>query len=340
MTSKARERLQEIAQNANRALEKGLAPQSKETTIRELLGWYRYARRGVHVVARIRKDLKRFGLRTVPDFEYGWIDQRISIELDRTAEEGSESASELDDPTVRIGALTAAHREPVVVDPDHSLADAVTLMMENDFNQLPVTKDLRKVRGVVSWRSIGSRLSLGLHCRFVRNCMDPARETRIGEPLFTAFKDITKHGYTLVRDETEKISGIVTVADVGDQFLQLAGPFLAIGEIEGYLRALVHRKFTLDELKDASYGPDGESDDLTTSDLNFGAYCRLLENEKRWKRIGLTLSRGKFVERLNKVREIRNDVMHFDPDGLQPEERETLDSTVSLFRDLRRMGVL
>ena len=32
--------------------------------------------------------------------------------------------------------------------------------------------------------------------------------------------------------------------------------------------------------------------------------------------------------------------MHFDPDGLEPEERELLNSTVSLFRDLRRMGVL
>ena len=340
MKANGRERLKEIARKAEQALEKGRAPQSRHTTIRGLLGWYGYARRGVHVVAKIRRDLKRFELRTVPDFEYGWIDERISIELDRTAEEDTADALELEDPTVRIGALAAAHREPLAVDPDHPIEDAVTMMMENDFSQLPVTKDLRKIRGVISWRSIGGRLSLGLDCPFVRDCMDPARETPIGEPLLNAFRDITKHGYTLVRDETQRISGIVTVADVGDQFLQLAGPFLAIGEIEGYLRTLIHRKFTLDELQEAAYGPRGESDDLGTSDLNFGAYCRLLDHDERWKRVGLALSRRKFVERLKRVGEIRNDVMHFDPDGLEPEERELLNSTVSLFRDLRRMGVL
>ena len=180
MKANGRERLKEIARKAEQALEKGRAPQSRHTTIRGLLGWYGYARRGVHVVAKIRRDLKRFELRTVPDFEYGWIDERISIELDRTAEEDTADALELEDPTVRIGALAAAHREPLAVDPDHPIEDAVTMMMENDFSQLPVTKDLRKIRGVISWRSIGGRLSLGLDCPFVRDCMDPAREALPG----------------------------------------------------------------------------------------------------------------------------------------------------------------
>ena len=116
----------------------------------------------------------------------------------------------------------------------------------------------------------------------------------------------------------------------------LAGPFLLIGEIEGYVRALIHRKFTSDELKEATPGDDPAS--VGIDDLNFGSYCRLLNHEKRWRRIGLDLDCKAFAARLDKVREIRDDVMHFATEGLDADERQMLNATVALFRDLRRMG--
>ncbi len=48
----------------------------------------------------------------------------------------------------------------------------------------------------------------------------------------------------------------------------------------------------------------------------FGEYIRLLENGERWTKLGLKIDRVKFTEQLRRIRDIRNDVMHFDPDGI------------------------
>jgi hypothetical protein len=45
---------------------------------------------------------------------------------------------------------------------------------------------------------------------------------------------------------------------------------------------------------------------------------RLLENPKRRKELAVKIDRKTFVEELKRVGRIRNDVIHFDPDGLSP----------------------
>lgn len=52
------------------------------------------------------------------------------------------------------------------------------------------------------------------------------------------------------------------------------------------------------------------------ADLTFGGHCRLLENRDNWEQLTLNVDRKVFVKCLHSVREIRNDVMHFNPDGL------------------------
>ena len=65
------------------------------------------------------------------------------------------------------------------------------------------------------------------------------------------------------------------------------------------------------------------------ADLTFGGHCRLLENRDNWEQLTLNVDRKVFVKCLHSVREIRNDVMHFNPDGLDDDRREEL-------RDLAR----
>ena len=50
--------------------------------------------------------------------------------------------------------------------------------------------------------------------------------------------------------EDNRIAGIVTSSDLGNQFMELAGPFLILGEIEMHLRRLVLKGFTLQELQE------------------------------------------------------------------------------------------
>ena len=65
-----------------------------------------------------------------------------------------------DDPRQRVSRLPAASRPPMKVGPCDTLARAVTIMLTNDFSQLPVMSGNRDVKGVVSWQSIAKRRKL------------------------------------------------------------------------------------------------------------------------------------------------------------------------------------
>ena len=324
----ADERLQNIANRMKAERDSGAMPVAEPTTVRELLGWFNYARRSDRLIRRIRTKFAELNLRTVPDFEREHIDGDISIELDM---EATGVRKESVDPTVRIRVLPTARCTLTSVQPNNPLAKATTNMLIEDFSQLPVMVNEREVKGVVSWRSIGTAFTLGCQSDEVRHWMERHREIAINAPLFDAIKDIWEHGYVLVRDVDRTISGIVTASDFARQFAQLAQPFLIIGEIELHLRNLVS-KFTLEEMAEAS-------DDPSTSiegswDLNFGTYCRLLENPDRWDRLGLRVDRATFMHNLGQVREMRNEVMHFAPDGLDPNEVEKLERVAMFLRML------
>ena len=335
------ERLKTLSERMKREVDGGAAPDSEELTVREFLSWFGYSRRGSYLVHQIRNMLEKLELLTVPDFEARWIDAQISITLDPEAVEGIAPLGEQTDPTVRIGALDAANRPPTSVNPQASLHTATTLMQMNDFSQLPAMQSKFDVKGIISWKSIGARLSLGHEYASVQDFMDPfVAEIRSEAPLFDAIGDISQHGYILVRGGNKAISGIVTATDIAHQFMQLAGPFLLIGEIEGYLRNLVHRKFTIEEMEEALPTSEGGRQISGPQDLTLGGYCQLLGKEDRWSRLELKIDRKEFVKQLDWVREKRNDIMHFSPDGLDPEDTNKLENAAVFFRNLRRMGVV
>ena len=127
---------------------------------------------------------------------------------------------------------------------------------------------------------------------------------------------------------------MVTATDLTDQLGQFAELFLFVGEIEGHLRNLIHGKFTLDQLSAASEHQLVEG----SSDLTFGGFCRLLENTDNWKRLNLAIDRVEFVKCLNDVRELRNDIMHFNPDGLDEDQRRAIRNVARFFDQLARMA--
>ena len=277
------ERLRALSERMKKEVDGGAAPNPEELTVRVFLSWFGYARRGRNNVSQIRHMLAEFDLRTIPDFEFTWIDGMISIELDPDAVEGITAAEEQIDPTVRIGAIEAANRKPTTVDLNSPLSVATTLMQTNDFSQLPVMQGEREVKGIITWKSIGTKLSLGHECELVRDCMNPiAPEVQIEAPLFSAIGDISQHGYILVRGHDRVITGILTSSDLSDQFVQLAGPFLSLGEIEGYLRSLVDRKFTIDEMREALGHSGGEPPVSGPEDLTLVLTCTSHRHNLSW----------------------------------------------------------
>lgn len=330
---------EEKLENIQQQLSKGVAPPHE--TVRSLLLWFGASRRGWRVCSDIRATLKHYRLKTSPDFEYAYIDGLISFVPDGAGEKGdAESGIAIADPTYRIGRLEAANKSPVTVKPDATLPEAVTLMLTQDFSQLPVMTNDRDVKGIVSWKTIGSRLALEKKCGLVRECMEPAQEIGIEDSLFSAISIIAEHDYVLVRAQDKKISGIITASDFNIQFRKLAEPFLLVGEIENGVRQILHGKFTKAELNAAKAPGDEEREIEGVADLTFGEYIRLVESEKRWKKLKLAIHRVEFVKRLDCVREIRNDVMHFDPDGLEDTDLEKLREFAQFLKRLRDVGVV
>ena len=231
----------------------------------------------------------------------------------------------LADPAYRIGKLDAANREPVFVSPDTPLCEAITIMMREDFSQLPVMTSDREVKGVISWKTIGTRLALGKQCTSVRDCMDQHPEIISAETsLFRAIDLIVQHEFVLVRKADKRIGGIVTATDLSVTFDQLGRPFLLLSEIENLIRGLIGGKFTVEQLEAARNPTDGSREVRDVSDLTLGEYARLLQKPDHWNHLGLRIDRVTFGKGLLEICRIRNDVMHFDPDGIGDGDLEKL----------------
>lgn len=331
--------LKEIAAKIKDAIENGVALAPERLTFRELLAKFGFRKRRDPINNRIRNELGKRGFVNEPDFAIGWINDStviISINSDHSETTKTHSASEY---THRISSLEAANKELQYVDPNEPLCAATTIMQLHNYSQLPVMTDSGNVKGVISWKSIGIRLSLGRKCEFVRQCMDPPEVLPSDTPLIEAIVPIAEHGYTLVQGKDKSITGIITASDLSLQFMQLAGPFLLIREIERHLRHLIHSKFTPEERCAASVSEDAKPVG-GSSNLTLGGYCRLLEDKENWGKLNLKIDRVKFIEQLHEVREIRNDVMHFNSDGISEYEIKKLKNVARFFEELSRIDAV
>ncbi len=339
------QRLSEIS----RQISDGKTPEP--VTTREFLSWFGTKRRGSWKIQVIREHLAAAQLRTDPDFVSQWIDNPIEFRrttVSSIAESGIveisgegtirvESsgtgfvlgANEVEivvelDPAHAISRLKCANTSPLKVAPNAKLSDAYTEMLLNDYSQLPVMSGDRDVKGVISWQSIGARMAKGVSGDEVRHFMDSPQEIPASSSIFQAVPIVAQHHYVLVRAKDNKISGIITSADLSLQFKQLAEPFLVLSDIENNIRRLIRGKFTLDELRAVSVSADADRQIQRVDDLTFGDYVYLLGKPENWARLNVNISREKFCRELDAVREIRNDIMHFEPEPLDHVDLELL----------------
>jgi predicted transcriptional regulator len=334
-------------------IERGEEPPT--VTVRAFLSWFDAQRRGFSIVSRIQAILDQAHLRTEPDFQSAYIDSEIAFksaakhtELEQAAEAVADPepvptvrmiGGAVSEPTNRIGRLESANQKLVSVKPDAPLKEAITLMLINDFSQLPVMQSEHTLKGVVTWSSLGSKLALGIACRTVAECMDEANVTSSETSLFEAIGTIAQYQYVLIRNQQSKISGIVTTSDLSHQFRQLGEPFLLLGEIENHVRSLLIGKFNEQQVASVQ-DPDDPRKISSVADMTFGHYISVLEKPAHWELLKLGLDRSVVIRNLKRVRDIRNDVMHFDPDGLSNDDLGFLRDFSRFMQKLRSIGAL
>jgi hypothetical protein len=193
----------------------------------------------------------------------------------------------------------------------------------------------REVKGIVTWKSIGSKLALGRNCESVKDCREDARIVDSNRTLFDCIPTIVEYGYVLVSDARDrKITGIVTASDLSLEFQALSQPFLLLREIELHVRQLLIDKVSVADFHLLDHGSPSLHKPKDIADLSFGEYVRLVQHPEVWAKLQLRIDSGVLIELLERVRVIRNDVMHFDPDPMTGDELATLKQAVRFMQEL------
>ncbi len=350
--------LQEIAESLK------VGKPARSMSVRTFLGLFGQSRRGFKVVSRIRKELKKHNLATEPDFENENIDNRIRIFLqdakptpegsrvpqassekeatpghsDRqpASVEGENSSAEPREAVVTIRqGIPAAGKAPATVRPEEPVLKALSRLMSEKLELLVVQRGERaRVEGIFNYASYTHAHLAGKTPKVVGDCISQEFiEVNEEKPLIEAVREITKHGTVFVRSRQNLLCGVVTARDVAPVFIELAEPFLLLGQIENHLRGLMERG----KLTKVDYKTFVEETDINRlsrtegpDDLTLGELIRGFERDEIWKKTGLQFDKALFTKRLHEVRLIRNRVMHFSPDGLPPED-------VTLLKEAREL---
>ncbi|MDO6803198.1 CBS domain-containing protein [Wenyingzhuangia sp. 1_MG-2023] len=288
---------------------------------REIISFFHYTKRTKGNNARIDDFLEIENLITIPDYKNIYIDGNVKLKHKEKAKSKSKT-----DPIQRISLLPSANKTPVTITRDAKLKEAQTLMMINGYSQLPVMSNPRTVAGFITWETIGMSLTNGIDSEDVKDFLTPDFTVlEYDTPLLEAIKTVLEKEYVLVRKKDKTISGIVTLADISNQFMTSTEPFLLLEQIENLIRRVLDKKFLIEELNILCESEDAEHHQISyIDDLTFGQYIRLIEKPESWDKLDLSIDRSNFIKKLDEVREIRNDVMHFDPEGITNQQKETL----------------
>ena len=224
---------------------------------------------------------------------------------------------------VSIEKLLEGRPGPLCVNQSQTIREALTLMVEHDYSQLPVIDDDGKLRGLISTEEISheyfhlggavSLLDLPVH-QCLAELITLTRDRDITEAL-----DYLKDHYAIVVIETGKPVGILTNFDIARFFRDLTEDQLIVEDIETSLRQLVQSvcsdEVTLTGALIADFGEERERPGAARKDLDdltFGELIRFIRHDKMWSSVESYLGPAElFGSFMEMVRQHRNQLFHF-----------------------------
>jgi CBS domain-containing protein len=308
----------EFLRNARRQAQDG---SPIELRVSDLLAHWDASGRTPAAVEELDADLENYGLTTEPSFLKTGLDSMVAV-VQRLAEdsqppygtqgETSDTREDVTEVGLTLGNIPSANHGVESITPQASYKEAITRMLLNDYSQLAVMTSNRSAPRAVTWQSIARERHAnpqgGLAGAIVAATTMP-----FDAELIDVLPRLESEDFVFVRDATNLITGIVTTADVVRAYGQLATPFFLIGELDRLLRRVITDNFTMPQVKALCDG-HGARDLQSYDELTMGDYERVLENEARWSSLDWPLDRATFTGRLAELREVRNDLVHFNPD--------------------------
>ncbi|QVI24291.1 hypothetical protein KHQ06_16880 [Nocardia tengchongensis] len=306
-------------------------------TIRNLLEHWGAERRTAAAVSTIKSDLAGKGLTTRPPFTEGDLSAVVALvplgtepDAESTLGYGTTEVEDVSEPepmSRRLGSLPA---RLVGISSEVGLTYAKTLMVQRGFSQLAVIDADGTYHGAVTWESIG-RAHMAFENPSLSNAVVRAPVVDHDALLLDQVSVIYDNGFVFVRDaDRVHVTGILTASDLTAQFGTLARPFVLIEEAENRLRCAVDI-FGIEELRPALPGNMRRRVNGPV-DLTFGSYKHIFADPDRWAKLGWNLDQGQFLDLLETVRKIRNELMHFAPDPLSDEKFAAVNGLLQLLR--------
>ena len=290
----------------------------------EITNSYGKSRRSWGLAEQVNRDLAEEGLELSGDFYHAWFYAELMLQSKKDIATTKVTTT----PIKRVDSLAAANNVPTSVSMNNSLAHAITIMQHNDYSQLPVIsgKGDRSLCGYISWKTIGLALWHKKEGEKVADYMSTDVTTILKTlPLLEAIPIIAEKEFVIVLNEDKTFSGIITASDIADEFLSItqAEAFLLLEQIELQIRILLGRAgILLKEIQDECIEENRHVESI--DDLTFGEYCRVIQKQKHWEKLNIKTDHGDFISYMDNINKIRNEIMHFRPDGIGEEKMQAL----------------
>jgi CBS domain-containing protein len=224
-----------------------------------------------------------------------------------------------------VGSLFPGEVELVCVKPGTTVGEAIRLMVERRYSQLPVVERGR-VRGVFSLWSLVHQLAttpdLSVHDLPVEDIMEQIPVVTVDHSLDIVLEHLERHDAVLV-GSPHGPQAIATPTDVLQYFYRIARPFVLLQEIELALRDLMHVCTSESGLKECmnralagKYGAINQKVPASLHEMSFEDYRTIITNKENWPLFAEVLGKNRqlVASKLERVREIRNRIFHFRED--------------------------
>jgi CBS domain-containing protein len=214
-----------------------------------------------------------------------------------------------------IEKLLEGRGAPCCVSADKTVGDALTLMVEHDFSQLPIVDGDGKLCGIITEATInrtyyhvgGSISLLGLP---VTHCQTKPATITPDSDIFEAL-DLLESEYAVIVVEGDKPVGILTDYDTTHFFRDISEGLILVEDIEVTLRQYIESAFPSEkEMREAMKRALGQRTDFER--LSFWQHMQLVTAEGNWDKFRPVFeSKELFSLLLDQVRHIRNQLAHF-----------------------------
>lgn len=216
------------------------------------------------------------------------------------------------------------NKDPILsIKRDTKVRDALSLMVKNDFSQLPIVDENGDLVGIITEQSIISTYfhTIGMVSILdldVGHCQTKPNTVYKDVDIFEVF-DLLENTYAIIIVDQDKPIGILTAYDTTHFLRDLSEGLILVEDIEVTLRHYIETIFPNENSLDAALMQAFRADRQDTTrpakeytELSFGDHIQLITTEKNWGKFSKYFEpKEMFLQLMNQVGQIRNQLAHF-----------------------------